>query len=178
MRQSVQLIRRRLAREESGFTLIELMIVVILLGILITLAFPTYLSFQDKARKQSASARIRSAVTAINSYVLNNYSGAPTAYDPDWNGTDAAGTGTNADSGYADTNGSLSFFQALHNKYDGNLPTTGYSFNQSYTPANSTDYCLYTNVGVWYAAKNGPSGTITVGKTMTIDNVNHKCYAQ
>jgi prepilin-type N-terminal cleavage/methylation domain-containing protein len=167
-------LRRRLVQEERGFTLIELLIVVIILGILTTLGLPTYLSFQDKARKSAAAARIRSAVVAINSYALNNYPSAPTAYDPDWNGTDAAGTGTNADNGYADTNTTYGFFQLLHNKYDTNLPTTGWTWDHNYTPTSATDYCLYTNVGVWYAAKRGPAGTVTVGKQM----VENTCTAQ
>lgn len=36
------------------------------------------------------------------------------------------------------------------------------------TPADSTDYCIYTTVGPWYAARTASSQTTTVGKTMTI----------
>ena len=157
---SLQTIRRRLASEESGFTLIEMLIVVILLGIVTALAFPTYLSFKDRGRKTAAAAKIRIAMDSVNAYALNNFTGAPTANDPDWNGTDAAGAGTNGDNGYPGLT-----FTALKTKYDSTL-STSYVWNHNYTPASTTDFCVYISVGPWYAAKQGPAGSITTGKTM------------
>jgi prepilin-type N-terminal cleavage/methylation domain-containing protein len=154
-------LRRRLASEESGFTLIEMLIVVILLGIVTALAFPTYLSFQDRGKKTAASAKIRIAMDSINAYALNNFAGAPTANDPDWNGTDTASTGTNADNGYAGLT-----FTALKAKYDSTI-STAFVWNHNYTPASTTDFCVYITVGPWYAAKQGPGGAITTGKLMT-----------
>ena len=174
MKTALHHIRRRLASEESGFTLVELLIVIIILGIVTTLAFPAYLSFKDRGRKTAASANIRVALEAINAYALNNYAGAPTANDPDWNGTDAAGTGTNADNGFQDTNTTQTFFQILQAKYASTIKPAAYSWDVNYTPTSSTDYCVYTNVGPWYAAKQGMSGTITVGQTM----IQNLCKAQ
>ena len=47
---------RRLRDEEAGFTMIELLNVVLILGILMLTAAPTYLSTRDKAYKGTASA--------------------------------------------------------------------------------------------------------------------------
>jgi prepilin-type N-terminal cleavage/methylation domain-containing protein len=161
MSKTLRNLRHRLASEESGFTMVEMLIVVILLGIILTIAFPSYMSFKDRGRKTAAAAKIRIAVDSINAYLLNNFSGAPTANDPDWNGTDAAGVGTNADNGLTGLT-----FAALKTKYDATL-SSSYVWDHNYTPASTTDFCVYISVGPWYAAKQGPSGSITTGKLMT-----------
>jgi type IV pilus assembly protein PilA len=153
--------RRRLASEESGFSMIELLMVMIVLGIISAIAFPSYMSFQDRGRKTSAAAKVRIAMDSVTAYALNNFAGAATANDPDWNGTDATGAGTNGDNGYSGLT-----FAILQAKYDTNLNPAVYSWNVNYTPANANDFCVYTSVGVWYAAKRGAAGSITTGKTM------------
>ena len=155
--------------DEEGFTLIELLIVLILLGIILAVAVPSYLSFKDKGRKTAAAANLRSVVEALNSYANDNFAGASTSNDPDWNGTDAAGTGTNADSGYHDAWTSHTMLSLLQAKYNPALPS--FTFDPTgYTPSpnDSTDYCIYTSIGPWYAARKSSSQTATVGKTMTL----------
>src|ERR1051326_4611978 len=94
---------RRLAREESGMTLIELLVVSAILGILTSIATPSYLGFRDNANKTAASANVYAIVPDIEWYAFDNYAGSPPSRDPDYNGSDASYTGTNADTGYADT---------------------------------------------------------------------------
>jgi prepilin-type N-terminal cleavage/methylation domain-containing protein len=151
----------RLARDEQAFTLVEMLIVLVVMGILLAISAPTYASFKDTANKTAASASINAVVPDIEQYSSDNYTNAPTSQDPDWNGTDAAGAGTNADSGYTGLTMTI-----LKNKYDSSISTTSFKWNLNYT-GSATDYCIYTTSGQWYAAKKGPNNAVTVGKSMT-----------
>ena len=56
--------RRKLAR---GFTLIELMIVVAIIGILAAIAIPNFLRFQARAKQSEAKANLKAYYTAAKS---------------------------------------------------------------------------------------------------------------
>ena len=64
-------------RDESGFTLIELAIVAVILGVLIGLAVPAYLGFTSSAQTAEAKANLRSAIPAAErmSSVNGDYTG-------------------------------------------------------------------------------------------------------
>jgi prepilin-type N-terminal cleavage/methylation domain-containing protein len=53
--------RTRRTREEEGFTLIELMVVVLILGILMAIAIPTFLSLTGSAKANAAQADLTTA---------------------------------------------------------------------------------------------------------------------
>src|SRR5690349_13697650 len=68
--------------EESGFTLVELLVVMLILGILAAIAVPAFFSQRDKARDADAKSAARTAETAIESYATDNggeYTGATAA---------------------------------------------------------------------------------------------------
>jgi type IV pilus assembly protein PilA len=57
--------RRRLhPGGEEGFTLVELIVVVVILGVLVTIAVPTFLGARNRAQDSAAKASIRTAFTA------------------------------------------------------------------------------------------------------------------
>ena len=60
----LQLLRRRLQGErEGGFTLIELMVVVLIIAILIAIAIPTFLGARTRAQNRAVQANLRNALT-------------------------------------------------------------------------------------------------------------------
>ncbi len=57
---------------QHGFTLIEIMVVVVILGILGALIVPNIISKPEQARVVSAQADLRAIATALNFYLLDN----------------------------------------------------------------------------------------------------------
>ena len=95
-------------RNTKGFTLIELMIVVVIIGILAAIAIPNYVSMQDRARESSCKGNAHTAqlyaedecVKADGAYpagvavALNADYDNPFGGDPFADGVAGAGVGT------------------------------------------------------------------------------------
>jgi general secretion pathway protein G len=60
-------------RAEAGFTLIEMMVVVVILGLLATVVVINVLPSQDRAMKEKARADIAVLEQALESYKLDNF---------------------------------------------------------------------------------------------------------
>lgn len=59
-------------RDESGFTLIEALVTLIILAVLLMIAVPAYLGFDSRASKSAAQANLRTALPALAAYHTDN----------------------------------------------------------------------------------------------------------
>src|SRR3954468_9566908 len=82
-----KLIERRHKGNEEGFTLIELMVVVLIIAILIAIAIPTFLGARTRAQDRQAQSNLRNAFAAEKVVYTDNqaYTATPatlTAIEP------------------------------------------------------------------------------------------------
>ena len=67
--------------KKRGFTLLELMIVVIILGILASLAVPRFITAASKARKGTATAMLSAIRSSVFRYYVENNEDWPASID-------------------------------------------------------------------------------------------------
>ena len=77
----LQALQRKMRDREDGFTLIELMVVVLIIAILLAIAIPTFLGARQRAQDRAAQSDLRNALTAAKVLYTDTESYSLTASD-------------------------------------------------------------------------------------------------
>ena len=72
--------RRTIMTNQKGFTLIELMVVVVIIGILAAIALPNFLSMQDRAKESEVKANVHTLQLAVEDFKTQNNGAKPATF--------------------------------------------------------------------------------------------------
>ena len=153
----------RSEKDERGFTLIELLVVVVIIGILIAIAIPLYLNYENGAKNKSAASDLRGAISTIEQCYTDNNNAYPTAITGGGNGAAYSATGC-ANSKINTSSGSAIVY---------NLATAGttyslVSFQGTTGPATGAPwYCYNSSVGGSVKTETGTYTASAAGTPQT-----------
>ena len=62
---------RHFYKKEKGFTLVELMVVIIILAVLTGIAIPSYMALRNRARESATESEMRNIATSLELYMAD-----------------------------------------------------------------------------------------------------------
>lgn len=68
----LRLLWNRMSKEEKGFTLVELLVVIVILGVLAGIGVPTYRGFIDRSYEAATLAELQAVSMAIKFYFMEH----------------------------------------------------------------------------------------------------------
>ncbi|NQZ00528.1 MAG: prepilin-type N-terminal cleavage/methylation domain-containing protein [Bdellovibrionales bacterium] len=147
----------KVAKSQEGFSLIELMIVVAIIGILAAIAIPNFQEFQAKSRRSEAKSQLGGIYTALTAFA-----GEYTVYSTDFGMTGFRPTGDlKYNSGFAGASFNLS---AAFPEYTGTLEN-----NQNSTEeACGASAACEVNYNVGFGGGDGSLGATAATNTTFI----------
>ncbi len=80
MQEKLQQLRKARSDGDRGFTLIELLVVVVIIGILIAIAIPLYLNYENGAKNKSSASDLRAAISTVEQCYTDNNNTYPAAF--------------------------------------------------------------------------------------------------
>ena len=135
---------------EHGFTLIELLVVVVIIGILIAIAIPLYLNYENGAKNKSSASDLRGAIATIEQCYTDNNNTYPTALTANTAKTSYALTGCTGT-----INNSSGSVVVYAQSTDKSAYSLGSYQGTAGTSPSSTWYCYNSTVGGSVLTKTG-----------------------
>ncbi|MFN2613379.1 MAG: prepilin-type N-terminal cleavage/methylation domain-containing protein [Actinomycetota bacterium] len=154
-------IRNRLNRDDKGFTLIELMVVVLIIAILIAIAIPTFLGARTKAQDRAAEADLRQGLLTAKTYYTDNES----FLDVSAASPTIATTATQ----YSTLEPSLSWEGVAA------APSANTKVDVEVATATAVTLVKKSKSGTWFCIADSTSGPTTFGKSTTSGDFTAGC---
>ena len=133
-------LRERTYEGQGGFSLIELLVVILIIGVLAAIALPAFLGQREKGQDSSAKSAVRNLVSGMESYYATNKTYIGAANDDDVKKLGVLGSGN--DQASIEASNDTSYTLVGHSA-SGNL----FTIAKTGTGASVTRTCTTTSKG-------------------------------